>query len=68
MAGKRAVIKILTYGDGEYQVNDLGESKSPRFELYCNSLKKAVKKSNNPLDFDLYMEKHVWNKEGDEDV
>ena len=53
---------ITTYGDTGYVVNDFGPDKSPRFELYHISTKKSIKKSNNPLDFDEYMNK-IWQKE-----
>ena len=53
---------IVTYGDTGYVVNDLGQNKSPRFELYHITTKKSIKKSNNPLDFDEYMDK-IWRKE-----
>ena len=54
---------VITYGSTEYIINDLGPTKSPRFELYHIPTKKSIKKSNNPYDFDEYMTK-VWQKEG----
>lgn len=53
---------VITYGATGYIVNDLGLNKSPRFELYHIPTKKSIKKSNNPLDFDEYMNK-IWQKE-----
>lgn len=53
---------VTTYGETGYVINDLGQDKSPRFELYHISTKKSIKKSNNPLDFDEYMLK-IWHKE-----
>ena len=47
---------VVTYGDTGYGINDLGEAKSPRYELCYIPETKAIKKSNNPLDFDEYME------------
>lgn len=55
---------IVSYGDSGYVVNDLGEGKSPRFELYHIPTKKSIKKSNNPIDFDEYIDK-VWQKRGE---
>lgn len=52
----------VTYGETGYIINDLGPNKSPRFELYHIPTKKSIKKSNNPLDFDEYMDK-IWRKE-----
>ena len=54
---------VTTYGETGYIINDLGQNKSPRFELYHIPIKKSIKKSNNPLDFDEYMVK-IWQKEG----
>ena len=53
---------VVTYGDTGYVINDLGQFKSPRFELYHIPTKKSIKKSNNPLDFNKYMDK-IWRKE-----
>ena len=53
---------VVTYGETGYIINDLGTNKSPRFELYHIPTKKSIKKSNNPLDFDEYMNK-IWQKE-----
>ena len=62
MARTKQLKIIVTYGDTGYVVNDLGQNKSPRFELYHITTKKSIKKSNNPLDFDEYMDK-IWRKE-----
>lgn len=35
--------------------------KNPRYELYNTVEKKTIRKSNNPLDFDDYVEK-MWEK------
>lgn len=53
---------VTTYGKTGYVINDLGQDKSPRFELYHIPTKKSIKKSNNPYDFDEYMLK-IWHKE-----
>lgn len=51
---KKLNIKVK-YGGTTLCINDLGEQASPRFELYDTALKKVIKKSNNPLDFDEYV-------------
>lgn len=48
---------VVTYGETVYVINDLVPNKSPRFELYHIPTKKLIKKSNNPYDFDEYMDK-----------
>lgn len=61
MARTKSLNLKVRYGSSGYVVNDLGENKSPRFELYHIYDKKSIKKSNNPYDFDEYMVK-VWQK------
>ena len=56
----------MTYGDTGWVVNDLGEDKSPRFELYNTNTKQIKSRGNNPLTFDSFMFKEtkegwVWN-------
>ena len=53
----------VKYGNTGYYINDLGENKSPRFELYHMPTKTVKTKSDNPYDFDKYMNK-IW-KESD---
>ena len=53
----------VTFNGTNLVINDLGENKSPRFELYDTGTKQVIKKSNNPLDFDDYVCK-VWKKDG----
>ena len=53
---------VVTYGETGYVINDLGQNKSPRFELYHIPTKKSIKKSDNPWDFDNYILK-IWEKE-----
>ena len=62
MARTKSLNIVLTYGDTGYVINDLGESKTPRFELYHIPTKSVKSKSNNPYEFDKYMTK-VWSKE-----
>ena len=59
---------VVAYGETGYIINDLGTDKSPRFELYHILDKKSIKKSDNPWEFDEYMDK-IWDKaEGTENV
>lgn len=48
---KQLNVKVI-YTGTPYIVNDLGESKSPRFELYNVETHSIESKSINPLDFD----------------
>ena len=61
MARQKKLNIVTTYGNTGYGVNDLGEAKSPRYELCYIPETKVIKKSNNPLDFDEYMDK-IWKK------
>ena len=51
---------VVHFVGTDYIINDLGPSKSPRFELYNEKTKTVVQKSNNPLTFDKYMEENVY--------
>ena len=51
---------VVRFVGTDYIINDLGPSKSPRFELYNEKTKTVVQKSNNPLTFDKYMEENVY--------
>lgn len=48
---KQLNVKVI-YTGTPYIINDLGESKSPRFELYNVKTHSVESKSINPLDFD----------------
>lgn len=48
---KQLNVKVI-YTGTPYIINDLGESKSPRFELYNVETHSVESKSINPLDFD----------------
>ena len=52
MARTKQLNTVLTYVGTPYVVNDLGETKTPRFELYNTETHSVKLKSNNPLDFD----------------
>lgn len=48
--------QVVQYAKTPYIIFDLGEGVANRFELYDTSTKKIVKKSNNPLMFDKFMQ------------
>ena len=48
--------QVVQYAKTPYVIFDLGEGVANRFELYDTSAKKIVKKSNNPLTFDKFMQ------------
>lgn len=52
MARTKQLNAVVTYMNTSYIVNDLGENKTPRFELYNTETHSVKLKSNNPLDFD----------------
>lgn len=45
---------VVQYNDTNWIINDCGNG---RFELYNTSTKQILAKSNNPLDFDEYIDK-----------
>lgn len=55
MARTKQLNIVVTYVDTPYIVNDLGEGKSPRFELYNTETHSVKFKSNNPLDFHKFI-------------
>ena len=61
MARTKSLNIVVTYGNTGYVVDDLGQNKSPRFELYHVPTKTIVKKSGYPPDFDSFMKK-IWNR------
>lgn len=48
--------QVVQYANTPYVILDLGEGAAKRFELYDTSAKKIIKKSNNPLIFDKFMQ------------
>lgn len=62
MRTKKLNIRV-TYGESGYGINDLGEGKSPRFELVYMPTKEIIMKSDNPMDADKFMGKY-WRKHG----
>lgn len=53
---------VVNYGDTGYYVNDLGETKSPRFELYYEPEAKVVLKTDNPIDCNKWMQANIWKE------
>lgn len=62
MARTKSLNLKVRYGKSGYVVNDLGENKSSRFELYHVDTKTVKAKSNNPYEFDDYILK-IWKEE-----
>ena len=54
----------VQYGHTDWIVNDCGNG---QFELYNTDTKQILAKSNNPLDFDKYIDK-IFGKEVDKNV
>ena len=54
----------VQYGDTDWIVNDCGNG---QFELYNINTKQILAKSNNPLDFDKYIDK-IFDKEAAKNV
>ena len=52
---------VVQFGHTNLVVNDLGLGHDPRYELYDTAEKKTIRKSDNPLDFDDYVEK-IWKE------
>lgn len=52
MARAKPLNIVVRYADTPYVVNDLGQNKSPRFELLDKTTQKVIEKSDNPMDFD----------------
>lgn len=67
MARTKSLNLKVRYGNSGYVVNDLGENKSPRFELYHIPTKTVKFKSDDPYEFDDYILK-IWKEEYNTDV
>ena len=52
MARTKKLRIVVDYVNTQYIVNDLGEAKSPRFELYNTETKDITSRSDDPRDFD----------------
>ena len=59
MPRTKKINAIVQYGDTCWIINNYGNG---QFELYNTSTKQILAKSNNPLDFDKYIDK-IFGKE-----
>ena len=59
MPRTKKINAIVQYGDTGWIINDCDNG---QFELYNTSTKQILAKSNNPLDFDKYIDK-IFGKE-----
>ena len=59
MPRTKKINSVVQYGDTDWIINDCGNR---QFELYNTSTKQILAKSNNPLDFDKYIDK-IFGKE-----
>lgn len=59
MPRTKKINPCVQYGDTGWIVNDCGNG---QFELYNTSTKQILAKSNNPLDFDKYIDK-IFSKD-----
>ena len=59
MPRTKKINAVVQYGDTDWIINDCGNW---QFELYNTSTKQILAKSNNPLDFDKYIDK-IFGKE-----
>lgn len=50
---------VVQFSGAPYVINDLGNDKSPRFELYNKATKQVEAKSNDPRTFDNI----VWKED-----
>jgi len=59
MPRTKKINAVIQYGNTDWIINDCGNG---QFELYNISTKQILAKSNNPLDFDKYINK-IFGKE-----
>ena len=59
MPKTKKINAVVQYGDTGWIINDCGNG---QFELYNTNTKQILAKSNNPLDFDKYIDK-IFDKE-----
>ena len=59
MPRTKKINAVVQYGNTDWIINDCGNG---QFELYNTSTKQILAKSNNPLDFDKYIDK-IFGKE-----
>ena len=54
MPRTKKITAVVQYGDTGWIINDCGNG---QFELYNTNTKQILAKSNNPFDFDKYIDK-----------
>ena len=59
MARTKKINAVVQYGNTDWIINNFGNG---QFELYNTNTKQILAKSNNPLDFDKYIDK-IFGKE-----
>ena len=59
MPRTKKINAVVQYGDTGWIINDCDNG---QFELYNTNTKQILAKSNNPLDFDKYIDK-IFGKE-----
>lgn len=59
MSRTKKISAVVQYDDTGWIINDCGNR---QFELYNTSTNQILAKSNNPLDFDKYIDK-IFSKE-----
>lgn len=59
MPRTKKISAVVQYGNTDWIINDCGNR---QFELYNTGIKQILAKSNNPLDFDKYIDK-IFGKE-----
>ena len=59
MPRTKKINTVIQYGETSWIINDCGNE---QFELYNINTKQILAKSNNPLDFDKYIDK-IFGKE-----
>ena len=59
MPRTKKINAVVQYGDTSWIINDCGNG---QFELYNTITKQILTKSNNPLNFDKYIDK-IFDKE-----
>lgn len=62
MPRKHPIHFVVAYGDTGYHVNDLGENKSPRFELYYEPDEKVIFKTDNPNECTKWIQENIWKE------
>ena len=64
MPRTKKINAVVQYGNTDWIINDCGNG---QFEIYNTNTKQILAKSNNPLDFDKYIDK-IFGKEAAKNV